>query len=349
MQRQKVRISREYVLESAIKVFELYGGSSSILEIEYFEEVGTGLGPTLEFYSLVSKEFARKNLKLWRGCLDSSESPYVYSQTGLFPAPMSAKESETDKGKERIKLFRILGQFLAKGLLDSRIIDISFNPLLMKLVLGLNIPKSVAGVKLVDPQIGKSIEEVQKIVDSTELSKSQIADKIGDLALDFTLPGQPEYELVENGENIDVTFENVSDYIDKVIDAILISGVSKQVEAFVEGFSRILSVEDMKIFTSEELTSLFGNADEDWTTETLSEVIKADHGFNNDSPALRRLIEVLSEFDKVARRDFLQFLTGSPKLPIGGSWNFICLSIFAHQRNRFQRTASTAHCRSQTA
>ncbi|TIA99570.1 hypothetical protein E3P94_02149 [Wallemia ichthyophaga] len=318
MQRQKVRISREYVLESAIKVFELYGGSSSILEIEYFEEVGTGLGPTLEFYSLVSKEFARKDLKLWRGSSDSSESPYVYSQTGLFPMPMSAKEIESDRGEERIKLFRILGQFLAKGLLDSRIIDISFNPLLMNLVMGLNIPKSVAGVKLVDPLVGKSIEEVQKIVGSTELSKGQIADKIDNLALDFTLPGQPEYQLVEKGENVDVTLDNVGDFIDKVIDATLVSGVTKQVDAFVEGFSKILSVEDMKIFTPEELTSLFGNADEDWTTETLSEVIKADHGFNNDSPALRRLIEALSEFDKVARRDFLQFLTGSPKLPIGG-------------------------------
>ena len=52
VQRQKVRISRNRILESAIKVMELYGQSSSILEVEYFEEVGTGLGPTLEFYSM---------------------------------------------------------------------------------------------------------------------------------------------------------------------------------------------------------------------------------------------------------------------------------------------------------
>ncbi|KAG1740088.1 RNA polymerase I-specific transcription initiation factor RRN3-domain-containing protein [Suillus occidentalis] len=58
LQRQKVDISRRHILESAVKVFELYGSSSSILEEEYFDEVGTGLGPTLEFYSLVSKEFA---------------------------------------------------------------------------------------------------------------------------------------------------------------------------------------------------------------------------------------------------------------------------------------------------
>jgi alpha/beta hydrolase fold len=31
-----------------------------------FEEVGTGLGPTLEFYALVSREFSRRDLKIWR-------------------------------------------------------------------------------------------------------------------------------------------------------------------------------------------------------------------------------------------------------------------------------------------
>jgi hypothetical protein len=46
-------------------MLELYGSSSSVLEVEYFEEVGTGLRPTLEFYSLVSKEFARRDIKIW--------------------------------------------------------------------------------------------------------------------------------------------------------------------------------------------------------------------------------------------------------------------------------------------
>ncbi|KAL2819586.1 hypothetical protein BDW59DRAFT_151390 [Aspergillus cavernicola] len=44
LQRQKVRISRSRILESAMKVMELYGSSPSVLEVEYFEEVGTGLG-----------------------------------------------------------------------------------------------------------------------------------------------------------------------------------------------------------------------------------------------------------------------------------------------------------------
>lgn len=99
LQRQKVRISRKHILESAVKVFELYGSSSSVLEVEYFEEVGTGLGPTLEFYSLVSKEFARKDLKIWRDSDAAGSSVYVDHPTGLYPAPISREDIANDGGQ----------------------------------------------------------------------------------------------------------------------------------------------------------------------------------------------------------------------------------------------------------
>jgi E3 ubiquitin-protein ligase TRIP12 len=46
--------------------------------------------------------------------------------------------------------------------------------------------------------------------------------------------------------------------------------------------------------------------------------IKADHGFNMDSKSVRNLLDTMSHFTLQQRRDFLQFVTGSPKLPIGG-------------------------------
>ena len=48
------------MLEAAVKVMELYARNKAVLEVEYFDEVGTGLGPTLEFYTLVSQELQRK-------------------------------------------------------------------------------------------------------------------------------------------------------------------------------------------------------------------------------------------------------------------------------------------------
>ena len=51
----------------------------------------------------------------------------------------------------------------------------------------------------------------------------------------------------------------------------------------------------------------------------LTETIKADHGFNIDSRAIRDLIATMSEYDGAERRAYLQFITGSPRLPVGGT------------------------------
>ncbi len=58
-----------------MKVMDLYGAEPNVLEIEYFEEAGTGLGPTQEFYIIwrqlyskiqckCSQKFCQKKLKL---------------------------------------------------------------------------------------------------------------------------------------------------------------------------------------------------------------------------------------------------------------------------------------------
>lgn len=99
--RQKVRISRNHLLESAIKVFDLYGKPSSILEVEYFEEVGTGLGPTLEFYALASKEFGRRDLNMWRDADSNIPGEYVQRPQGLYPRPYSnADANKTHPSKK---------------------------------------------------------------------------------------------------------------------------------------------------------------------------------------------------------------------------------------------------------
>ncbi|KAJ7587961.1 ubiquitin-protein ligase [Mycena floridula] len=324
LQRQKVRISRKHVLESAVKVFELYGSSSSVLEVEYFEEVGTGLGPTLEFYSLVSKEFARKDLKVWRDSHHTDSGVYVNHPSGLYPAPISPEDIASDGGQKRTHLFRVIGQFVAKAMLDSRIIDLSFNKIFIKLVLGEDVPLTIATLKLVDIDLANSLTKVQNIAagktGTDKLSRKVAAVEgvsIDDLALDFTIPGY-DIELRPGGRDIAVTRENVGEYVQEVLDAIIGKGAALQAKAFKEGFSKVFPITDLAAFSADELVMLFGNGDEDWSSETLSEAVKADHGFNIESRAIRDLLEIMSEYDGPARRSYLQFITGSPKLPIGG-------------------------------
>ncbi|MDA4133620.1 MAG: hypothetical protein OK454_10945, partial [Thaumarchaeota archaeon] len=209
LQRQKVRISRSKILESAIKVMELYGAAQSILEVEYFEEVGTGLGPTLEFYSTVSKEFAKKKLRLWRDSESGYPEDFVTTQNGLFPRPLSGDDaaSSPSNGERILQLFKMLGKFVARSMIDSRIIDINFNPIFFRIgghgTSG--VKPSLGAVNVVDPVLARSLMVIkrfavakkeigqdprrtaaQKVVDTESIVMGNI--RLEDLYLDFTLP-----------------------------------------------------------------------------------------------------------------------------------------------------------------
>lgn len=310
--RAKVRIARENILPSAFKVMELYGSKETILEVEYFNEVGTGLGPTLEFYALTSKEFARKDLQLWRDGTpadSTSESKFVYAPRGLFPMPLSEAKQSTPEGKRRIGAFKILGQFVAKALLDSRIIDCNFSPVFMRAVLSSNrgLP-TMAALKAVDGPLASSLERL--------LSMSE--EDLSGMALDFTLPGDEDFELKAGGKGMTVSSSNVQEYVDAVIDATIRRGIQPLVKSFRQGFNTIFPIRAMASFTADELVMLFGNTDEDWTEPTLVASIKPDHGYNAESATFRDLISLMASFNLEERREFLQWLTGSPKLPIGG-------------------------------
>lgn len=64
----------------------------------------------------------------------------------------------------------------------------------------------------------------------------------------------------------------------------------------------------------------------------LLDSIKADHGFNMDSKSVRNLLQTMSELSPSQRRDFLQFVTGSPKLPIGGKSHSLAIKCSSQQR-----------------
>lgn len=341
LQRQKVRISRSRMLDSAMKVMELYGGSSSVLEVEYFEEVGTGLGPTLEFYSTVSKEFSKRSTKLWRENDANENDEHAFGKLGMFPAPMNAEKADSEAGKKTLNVFKMLGKFIARSMLDSRIIDVSLNPTFFRIGdQPSTVPLSLGAVKTVDSYLAKSL----KLLKQYAIAKKEIDGKsyksasqkvqaqsrviingahIEDLGLDFTLPGYPAIELIPNGGNTPVTLENVASYVEKVIDMTLGSGVQRQVDHFRLGFSEVFPYTALKAFTPSELVMLFGRVEEDWSIETLLDSIKADHGFNMDSKSVRNLLQTMSELSAPQRRDFLQFVTGSPKLPIGGQYTLL--------------------------
>lgn len=313
--RHKVRVSRNHLLQSCYKVLDKLGSNPSIIEIEFTEEAGTGLGPTLEFYASVSHLFAKKKLGIWRQDQDdygNKAEEFIQNKSGLFPEPLNPNESDYSA---KLKHFKYIGKFVARALLDNRIVDMNFNKLFFELAqLHIQdpdyiIPLNIAFEKL--KYVDKTLYESLKFMKE---NKSEIKD----LEITFTLPGHENFELISGGSNILVTAENAEDYINKVVETSIGLGIKEQIEAFIVGFSEVFPFFAMTIFSAEELVQLLGKTEEDWSYETIVSSIHAAHGYTLDSRTIQNLISLLVKFDEPKRRLFLQFLTGSPRLPIGG-------------------------------
>lgn len=200
----QVRVMRSRLLESALKVFEQYGSHKAYVEIEFHDEEGTGLGPTHEFYTLVSRQIQRRDLQLWR--TESLDSEFVHAAHGLFPLPLPASRS----GVKRVMMyFRFIGRFVAKALQDNRlsmccswsrladdVVDLPFSPAFLKLVLGERL--GMKDLSLVDAQLAKSLGMLKEMAVQSRTSNdvSTLSASVDNMCLTFVLPGFPHVELL---------------------------------------------------------------------------------------------------------------------------------------------------------
>ncbi|KAJ0028429.1 hypothetical protein Pint_35570 [Pistacia integerrima] len=322
--RKKFSVCRNRILESAAQMMDQYANHKTLLEVEYDEEVGTGLGPTLEFYTLVSHEFQKSGLRMWRddhsslatrNSLQVEDFEIVMSPFGLFPRPWSSAVDTLDviQFSDVLKKYVLLGQVVAKALQDGREL-------------------SLYDIQSFDPELGSTLLEFQAVVNRKKYSESICGQnstfdldscfrgtRVEDLYLDFTLPGYPEYVLTSEADEKMVNMTNLGDYAALVVDATIRSGISRQFEAFKSGFCQVFPIELLQIFMEEELERLLcGERDFLAQFNELLDHIKFDHGYTASSPPIINLLEIIKEFDYEQRRAFLQFVTGAPRLPPGG-------------------------------
>ena len=141
---ERVKVPRgEAILDWAMQVMKVHAERKAILEVEFKDEEGTGLGPTLEFFALVAAELQRKDLAMWV-CEDDEEGVdvlgpaeegrkppgyYVRRACGLFPAPLAQNSSLCTKVS---RMFWFLGVFLAKTLQDNRLVDLPLSKPFLK-------------------------------------------------------------------------------------------------------------------------------------------------------------------------------------------------------------------------
>ncbi|CAM1299094.1 HECTD1 (predicted) [Pycnogonum litorale] len=431
LKHERVKVPRgDKILDWAMQVMKCHANRKSILEVEFKDEEGTGLGPTLEFYSLVAAELQRCDLAMWltdddvhdhlEREVDIGEGVkplgyYVQRSSGLFPAPLPQQDCQVTN--RIVKIFKFLGIFLAKVLQDNRLVDLPLSTSFLKVMchgeikqnvksrlalssshmsmssvsgsLGehnnilddilmtssytdsetdkdaLDSPKHVnstdempwySGILNIEdwvevnPHHGKllvGLKDViklkQKILSDTSLNEDdrishvqnisfnddhQCPVKVEDLGLTFQyFPTSKVYnfqsvDLKPDGSNIDVTIDNVEEYVDSMMEFCLSIGIRRQLEAFRDGFCQVFPMEKLGAFTSQEVkTMLCGDQTPAWTREDVLNYTEPKLGFSKESPGFLHFVNVLVNMTRDERKCFLQFTTGCSSLPPGGLAN----------------------------
>ena len=211
---------------------------------------------------------------------------------GLFPANAAADR------------WNLIGFLVGRALLDSRLIGLDFSPLFWDCVKGAQ-EQSLFGV---DPVLANSLSKLKSMT-SAELKSIDASVMPGDESVRFAESETP------------LTKKMVPEYVLNVTRTSL--NVQTQIEAFKEGFAKVLPLECLNMWGNDEISSLVCGAsnegnDEYWTPKHLHTHIQAAHGYTRESTPVVYFREVLAELDATRRVEFIKFVTGSGSLPIGG-------------------------------
>lgn len=304
--RQKVRVDRENVLEGAqILMNDLGFLQQGVLEIQFDDEIGTGNGPTLEFFALLAEEI--RNLDIWR------------KSTLLFPSPHQLLKKNH---------FFFIGRVIGKAILDKRYVEIPLNPIFWKMVQRKSV--CLKDIQQIDSILYKTLNDLEKFATEHQLNPNNTLYNgvtIEDLHLFFTLPAYESVELIPGGRQIQVNLQNLKEYVHLVAQEFLLQ--LPQINEFRDGLCSLIPMESLLGFSPVELEELIcGCNNEVWDIDTLRSSIKPAHGYNENSSNFQNLLLVMSGFDSVQQRNFLQFTTGCPRLPLGGFFGLNpCLTV----------------------
>ena len=142
--------------------------------------------------------------------------------------------------------------------------------------------------------------------------------KIIEIDFYFILPGT-NIDLKTNGSEIQVNSFNFEEYIHLVFEILCGRGIEDYIKSFKSGFNKVFDINSLKCFQSKELEEIFcGSTNELWDFSTLTQNIIPNHGYDKNSNIFKYFINILIEMTTSERRKFLLFVTGCPRLPLGG-------------------------------
>ncbi|XP_024868314.1 E3 ubiquitin-protein ligase HUWE1 isoform X2 [Temnothorax curvispinosus] len=204
--------------------------------------------------------------------------------------------------------YKFVGRVIAKAIYDNKLLECYFTRSFYKHILGIL-------VKHTDME-SEDYSFYKGLVYLTEHT-------ISDLGYELTFSTEVNEfgvndvrDLIPNGRNIVVTEETKLEYIRLVCQMKMTGAIRKQLNAFLEGFYDIIPKRLISIFNEQELELLISGL-----PNVDIEDLKANteyHKYTATSLQIQWFWRALRGFDQADRAKFLQFVTGTSKVPLQG-------------------------------
>ncbi|CCI40517.1 unnamed protein product [Albugo candida] len=296
--RLKMRLHRENILvESMEQLLSILPTDLHFpLRIEFIDEVGIDAGGLQrEWYALLFSKILDEQVGLFIVCHRENQS--------LCLNPNSEEHSP-----DHLLYFRGVGRLIGRSLLDGYTMPAKFALPILKHLLG--VPITFSDLQYVDPEVYSSMKWIRDNngIESLELTFSVTEIRYGSPVV---------IDLKPRGRDIAVTDANKMEYLHCRLRYLTLDRYASQLQAFSEGFLEVIPQEKLMIFDYQELELVMCGLPQihvdDWKTHS---VIHPPNFANSD--VVRWFWEVLHDLNQEERARFLQFSTGSSRVPVQG-------------------------------
>lgn len=265
------------------------------LRVTFIDEDGVDAGGlTREWYELLAREMFNPNYAL-----------FIPSANGVSFQPNCMSYINI----EHLEFFKFIGRIIGKALCDGFSLDLYFTRSFYKHILGQEV--TYHDMEDLDPDFYKNLKSLMDInLNENDIHEYYFAyeeEEFGTLQLKELEPG---------GMQKRVTEENKMEYIKLICHMKMTQNIREQIKLFLEGFHELIPKPMIAIFDSKELELLIAGLPE-IDIEDLKNNTEY-HNYTKDSPVIVWLWELLYEFSHEERAEFMQFVTGSSKVPLEG-------------------------------
>jgi E3 ubiquitin-protein ligase HUWE1 len=264
------------------------------LHITFHGEEGIDAGGlTREWYSILAREIFNANYALFNAAVDG---------VTFQPNPLSKVNPD------HLQYFKFVGRIVGKAIADGQLLDAHFTHSFYKHILG--VPVSYQDMETIDPTYYKNLAQILEM-------------PLDDLGLELTFSadrnefGRIEtVDLIAGGRRTLVTDENKLYYVQLIAHHRMTSAIRPQIEAFLEGFHELVPPELISIFTPKELELLISGLPDIDLDDLYSNT--EYQNFKPSDPEIQMFWAVLRSFTREEKALFLQFVTGTSKVPLEG-------------------------------